>query len=84
LLAAGFFAALITALYGGTLFYSPFILVCTGVLIVFVIIRLFRLVGPKWYKRLVLSFLALCVLSAGALKSTGLTKTALPESTSRV
>lgn len=61
----GFFAALITAFAGGTMFYSPFIMICTGVLIVFIILKIFNLVKPRLFKILFLSFLGICVLSVG-------------------
>lgn len=65
LLFAGLFGALITAMSAGTLFYSKFILICVGVLIVFVILKVFALIKPKLYKILFFSFLGICVLTIG-------------------
>ena len=65
----GFFAAFITAFSGGSLFYSPLVLVCTGILIVFVVLKVFHLVNPKLFKILFLSFLGLCVLSVGVYEA---------------
>lgn len=65
LLAVGFFGALMAALAGGGLFYSPLIMICTGILIVFVILKEFQLIKPRLYKILFLSFLGVCVLAVG-------------------
>ncbi|MEW9123510.1 MAG: hypothetical protein AB2421_12445 [Thermotaleaceae bacterium] len=65
LLIVGFLGALITALSGGSLFYSPLIIICTVVLIVFVILKVFQLVKPRLYKILFLSFGGICILSVG-------------------
>ncbi|HWQ80263.1 MAG TPA: substrate-binding domain-containing protein [Anaerovoracaceae bacterium] len=65
LIFAGLFAALIVALSGGALFYSPLILTCVGVLIVFIILKVFALIKPKLFKILFLSFLGLCILAVG-------------------
>lgn len=65
----GLFAAFITAFSGGSLFYSPLVLVCTGGLIVFVILKVFHLLKPKLFNILFLSFLVLCALSAGVYEA---------------
>lgn len=65
LIFAGLVGALVTAMTGGTLFYSPLILICAGVLIVFVILKVFVLIKPQLYKILFLSFLGICVLAVG-------------------
>lgn len=65
----GLFAAFITAFSGGSLFYSPLVLVCTGILIVFVILKVFQLLKPKLFNILFLSFLGLCVLSVGVYEA---------------
>ncbi len=65
----GLFAAFIVAFSGGSLFYSPLILVCAGALIVFVILKVFRLLKPKLFNILFLSFLGLCVLAVGVYEA---------------
>ena len=66
---AGLFFAFIAAFSGGNLFYSPLVLICTGGLIVFVILKVFQLVKPRLYKILFLSFFGLCVLSVGVYEA---------------
>lgn len=69
LAAVGLFLAFITAFSGGSLFYSPLIMICAGILIVFVILKVFQFVKPKLFKILFLSFLGLCVLSVGVYEA---------------
>ncbi len=69
LAAVGFFVAIVVAFSGGNLFYSPLVMVCTGILIVFVILKVFQFVKPRLYKILFLSFLGLCVLSIGVYEA---------------
>lgn len=61
----GLVAAIIIGLSGGALFYSPFIMVFTGILIVFIILNVFKLIKPKLLKILFFSFLGICVLTIG-------------------
>ena len=65
LLFFGFMGAIITALSGGSLFYSPLIMICTVILIVFVILKIFQCIKPRLYRILFFSFAGLCVLSVG-------------------
>ncbi len=69
LAAVGLFLGFIVAFSGGNLFYAPLVLVCTGVLFVFVILKVFHLVKPRLFKILFLSFLGLCVLSVGVYEA---------------
>ena len=69
LAAVGLFLGFIVAFSGGNLFYAPLVLVCTGVLFVFVILKVFHLAKPRLFKILFLSFLGLCVLSVGVYEA---------------
>lgn len=62
----GFVLALIVAFAGGMLFYSPFIIIFTCVLIVFIIIKVFDLLKPKMFKILIFSFIGISMLTIGA------------------
>ena len=62
----GLFGAIFAGLSGGVLFYSPFIMIFTGILIIFFILKMFELLKPKMLKNLFLSFLGICVLAVGA------------------
>lgn len=65
LLAAGFFGVIFTALAGGGKFYAPLVMVVTGVLIVFVVLGVFKLLKPKLFKILFLSFLGMGIAVVG-------------------
>ncbi len=62
---AGFAGLVIAALSGADEFYLTLIMVGTGALIIFIILKVFALVKPKPLKILFLSFLGICVLSVG-------------------
>ena len=61
----GAILALLVAFSGGILFYSPFILIFTCLLIIFIIIKVFGLLKPKLFKILIYSFLGISVLTIG-------------------
>jgi len=65
LLALGFFAVLIAAFAGGGKFYTPMLMVITGFLMVFVILKVFQIVAPKVLRIMFLSFLGICVIVVG-------------------
>lgn len=62
----GFVAAIYTALMGGIKFYTPFVVVITAGIIVFIIIGIFKLVKPRIFKIAVISFISLALTTFGA------------------
>ncbi len=65
LLLAGFVGALMTAMAGGGLFYTPLVMIVTVALIVFVFLKVFMSIKPRLYNILLFSLLGICVLAAG-------------------
>lgn len=63
LLYAGFIGLLMTAFNVGQRFYAPLVLLNTGVLIIFVVIRIFGFVKPKILYITLASFLLICGLT---------------------
>ncbi len=68
LLFGGFFVAIMFALSGSERFYPPFILICTGIIILFVFLLVFKLVKPAKLKVLALAFLGIAILSVGVFE----------------
>jgi phosphate transport system substrate-binding protein len=69
LLIVGFIGTLFIGMGTGKTFYVYLVLVVTGVLIVFVFLKIFNLLKPRLYKILFLSFLGLCILTVGGFEA---------------
>jgi len=68
LLFAGFLGVLMTALAGGIKFYTPLVMVVTGVLIILVVLGVFEFVKWKRLIMILISFLGICVLAIAAFE----------------